>query len=53
MVDYDRSEVSGEYPTGTVVLFTCNDQYMRTGSLSATCEESGSLECWSSYVWQR
>ena len=40
-VEYHLSEVNGSYPTGTLAFFTCDDEYMRTGSLFSTCQGSG------------
>ena len=33
--------MNGSYATGTLAFFTCADEYMRTGSLFSTCQESG------------
>ena len=33
--------MDGEYPTGTIASFTCDDDYMRVGSNLSTCQELG------------
>ena len=35
---------NAEHQTGTVVFFTCNEGYMRTGSLFSTCQDSGTWD---------
>ena len=33
--------VDGEYLSGTIAFFICDDEYIRVGSLFVTCQESG------------
>ena len=33
--------MDGEYPTGTIASFTCDDDYMRVGSNLSTCQQLG------------
>ena len=46
-VEYHPSQDNGEYPTGTVAFFTCEEGYMRSGSVFGTCQDSGT---WDSQV---
>ena len=40
-VEYHPKPVDGEDLPGTIAFFTCDDEYMRVGSLFVTCQESG------------
>ena len=38
---YNRNSVGGKYPVDTVVTFTCNSGYSRSGSSTRKCQTSG------------
>ena len=39
-VEYNSSEVNGSYLTDTIASFTGDDEFVRNGSFSSTCQES-------------
>ena len=43
-IEYDPLQENGEYPTGTVAFFTCEEGYMRSGSVFGTCQDSGTWD---------
>ena len=40
-VDYTQPQENGEYPTHTAAIFTCDDGYMKNGTLFIICLSSG------------
>ena len=40
-VEYNLSSQNGQYLTGTLASFTCDDGHVINGSLSSTCQDTG------------
>ena len=40
-VSYDRDSSDGQYPFNTTASFSCNSEYLLSGSDSRTCQTSG------------